>query len=144
MIRKHLPEAFYDQSAVIPYRWRKRGVEVCLITSMRSRRWIVPKGVIERDLSPPESAAKEALEEAGIEGHVWPKKIGEYKLQKHGGVCRVRAYLMRVESIYDDWLEAPWRKRRWVDVGEARRQVHPDGLARIVDELPRWIRKLDG
>lgn len=143
MIRKHPPDAFYDQSAVVPYRWRKRGVEVCLITSMRAKRWIVPKGVIEPDLSPPASAAKEALEEAGLEGHVWSKKIGEYVVEKSGGVCRVRAYLMRVESIYDDWLEAPWRKRRWATLDRARDRVHPDGLAAIIDQLPRWIRQLD-
>lgn len=143
MIRRPGPDAWYDQSAVVPYRWRKKGVEVCLITSMRSKRWIVPKGIIEADLDPATSAAKEALEEAGIEGHVWQKKIGEYTLQKYGGTCRVRTYLMRVDAIHDDWLEAPWRKRRWLDVDDAAACVHPKGLARILDEVPRWILKLD-
>ncbi len=143
MIRRHDPEAYRDQSAVIPYRWRKKDVQVCLITSMRARHWIVPKGIIEPDLSPPASAAKEALEEAGVEGHVWSKKIGEYEIEKAGGVCRVRTYLMRVDSIHDDWPEAPWRKRRWVTLDSARDRVHHDGLAAIIDKVPRWIRKLD-
>lgn len=144
MIRRTGREIWYDQSAVVPFRWRKKGVEVCLITSMRAKRWIVPKGIIEPDLHPATSAAKEALEEAGLEGHVWPTKIGEYTLRKFGTPCRVRTYLMRVEAIYDDWDEAPWRTRRWLDVDVAARRVHPEGLARILDDVPRWILELDG
>ena len=143
MIRKPDAGAWWNQSAVVPYRWRKRGVEICVITSMRSRRWIVPKGIIEPDLSPAESAAKEALEEAGVEGCVWSQKIGEYTRTKRGGVCRVRTYLMRVDTIYDDWLEAAWRKRRWLDLDAAVKLVHPDALGRILDDVPRWILELD-
>ena len=138
-----VPEAWLDQSAVVPFRWRKKGVEICLITSLRSGRWIVPKGIIEPDLSPADSAAKEALEEAGVEGRVWPKRIGEYTLRKYGGICRVRTYLMRVDTIHRDWAEAGWRRRRWLDPEDAVRCVHPEGLARILDDVPAWILRLD-
>ena len=47
------------QSGVIPYRWRDGRLEVLLITSMRSGDWIVPKGLIEPDMTAHDSAAKE-------------------------------------------------------------------------------------
>jgi phosphohistidine phosphatase len=65
-----VPDWIYRQSAVIAYRRRPRGVEVLLITSRKGTRWVLPKGVVEPGLSPATSAAKEALEEAGVRGTV--------------------------------------------------------------------------
>ena len=59
----------FKQSAVVPYRLVKNEIEVLLITT-RKGRWIIPKGIIEPELSAAESAAKEALEEAGVKGEV--------------------------------------------------------------------------
>ena len=51
---------------MIPYRIKgKKKVEVLLITSVKRKRWIIPKGYVEFNLSPFESAKKEAFEEAG-------------------------------------------------------------------------------
>jgi 8-oxo-dGTP pyrophosphatase MutT (NUDIX family) len=58
------------QSGVLPYRVTAGKVEVLLVTSTRRKRWIAPKGWIALGLSAAESAAKEALEEAGVSGHV--------------------------------------------------------------------------
>jgi 8-oxo-dGTP pyrophosphatase MutT (NUDIX family) len=55
---------------VIPYRIRDGKIEVMLITSSTRKRWIIPKGMIEPDMTPQDSAAKEAWEEAGIIGQV--------------------------------------------------------------------------
>ena len=46
--------------------WRARPVlEVLLITSLNSKRWIIPKGWPEADLTAADSAAREAFE-AGL------------------------------------------------------------------------------
>ena len=133
----------FEQSAVVPFRRNGAGTELCLITSLRRRRWIVPKGIVEPGLTPEASAAKEALEEAGLAGRVWPVSIGEYEVKKWGGVCRVRVYLMRVEQIHDTWLEDEWRDRRWLSVSDAAGRAHPKGLARLLGEVPTWIDALD-
>ena len=59
-------EVNFSQSAVIPYRISKKGLEILLITSLKKKNWIVPKGYIEFNLTPFESAKKEAYEEAGV------------------------------------------------------------------------------
>ena len=55
------------QYGVIPVRpAADGGVEVLLITSRETRRWVVPRGNPILGKSPAESAAQEAFEEAGI------------------------------------------------------------------------------
>ena len=42
----------FDQSGVIPYRKKDGKTEVLLVTSIRKKNWIVPKGFIEYHMSP--------------------------------------------------------------------------------------------
>jgi 8-oxo-dGTP pyrophosphatase MutT (NUDIX family) len=51
----------FEQSGVIPYRRAITGWEFLLITSRNARRWLIPKGLVEPDLTPVESAIKEAF-----------------------------------------------------------------------------------
>ena len=80
----HKPSVLFEQSGVIPYRRREELVEALLITSSDGRRWGIPKGVVEPNLTSAESAAKEAFEEAGIRGRIHPESIGTYSYEKWG------------------------------------------------------------
>ncbi|NEP58653.1 MAG: NUDIX hydrolase [Symploca sp. SIO2G7] len=115
----HKPTSYIEQSGVVPYRLRNGNIEVLLITSITSKRWIIPKGLVEPGMTPQDSAAKEAWEEAGVIGEVLPTLMGTYDYRKWGGICRVEVFLMRVETVLEDWLEAQYRKRRWFSVEEA-------------------------
>ena len=70
------PEYYYTQSSVIPYRIHEGRPEIMVISSRKGKHWIVPKGIVEPDLSPADSAAKEAFEEAGIAGKASGSSIG--------------------------------------------------------------------
>src|SRR4051812_12016185 len=87
-----------EQSGVIPFRLHDGQLQVLVITSSDGLRWGVPKGLVESDLTPASSAGKEALEEAGIRGHVFPNSIGHYDYDKWGGTCRVQMFLLQVEE----------------------------------------------
>jgi phosphohistidine phosphatase len=128
------PDYYYRQSAVIPYRQGPSGLEVLLITTRKKRRWIVPKGIVGPDLSPAASAAKEAHEEAGIQGHVLPDPIGTYEYEKWGGMCVVEVYAMAVERVLERWAE-DFRGREWVDLPESVRRVREPALKRMIEEL---------
>ena len=91
---KTKPDYFYIQSGVLPYRVEGGVMRVLLITSQGGRRWVIPKGIVEPGLSAVVSAAKEALEEAGIDGRVDPAPMGSYKRQKWGGTCSVEVFLI--------------------------------------------------
>ena len=128
------PDHWYEQSGVVPYRVRDGLLEVLLITSLRKGNWIVPKGIVEDDLSPEDSAAKEALEEAGVEGRVG-EKLGAYEQAKWGGTCRVRIFTMRVDKVLDDWPEANVRQRKWMMSDKAAEAVANRDLARLIERL---------
>ena len=130
----------FEQSAVIPYRRIAGDIEFLLITSIRRGRWIVPKGIVEPHLSPQESAAIEALEEAGIEGVVEDGLVGEYHYEKWGGVCQVQVFLMRVTEVVADWLEADVRQRAWVSPEEAQRRVALDDLGELLGLAAETLR----
>ena len=125
------PEHFYRQSAVVPYRINQDEVEILLITSRRKKRWVLPKGIHEPHLSAAESAAKEALEEAGVEGRTSESPIGRYSYEKWGGICAVEVYSMRVERIHETWLES-YRDRSWVSPLEAANRVDEPVLKQIL------------
>ena len=129
------PPWFYQQSAAIPVRLRAGVVEVLLVTSHSGKRWVVPKGIVEADLSPAESAAKEAWEEAGVLGRVRPEPVGSYQYQKWGGTCTVEVFVLDVESPADTWPEQELRQRRWFDVNEAAGTVREEGLAAMIRGL---------
>jgi 8-oxo-dGTP pyrophosphatase MutT (NUDIX family) len=133
------PNYFYHQSAVIPYRIQNGIIEVLLITSFKRKRWVIPKGVIEPELSAGESAAHEAWEEAGLVGQVSTSSIGSYDYDKWGGTCHVEVFLMLVEKVLDDWPEAGFRDRQWVSVAEAAWRVNEKKLKQLLISLPKSI-----
>lgn len=126
-----VPEHFYQQSAVLPFRLDRGRLEILLITSRRRKRWVLPKGVVELDLSPAESAAKEAMEEAGIEGVVAARPLGEYSYEKWGGTCTVEVFPMAVHTTFDVWPES-YRDRHWLDPVEAAERVREPALKAMI------------
>jgi len=117
---------------VIPYRLDDGKIEILLITSVRRGRWIIPKGVVERHLSPAESARKEAWEEAGITGEVSRSPVGTYEYKKWGGKCTVTVYLLEVEKVSDDWPESKMRRRRWMSIGKAAEVVADADVGELI------------
>ncbi len=132
------PEYYYVQSAVIPYRLRCGKIQVLLIRSRRDKRWVVPKGIVEPGLSPQASAAKEALEEAGIEGDVDPRSMGVYEYEKWGGTCRATVYAMAVTVEHATWPE-DFRRREWVSVEIAAERVGEAALKAMIRGLPNCL-----
>ena len=71
------------QVAVLPYRIKKKGgVEVMLMSSLDSGRWIIPKGWPMDGMRPSEAAAQEAWDEAGLRGRVHDNVLGLYSYSK--------------------------------------------------------------
>ena len=71
------------QVAALP--WRRGadgGVEILLVTSRETRRWVTPKGGRMPGKTDAEAAAQEALEEAGVEGRVADEPVGSFRYLK--------------------------------------------------------------
>lgn len=106
------------QIAALPWRRGPQGLEIMLVTSRETRRWVIPKGGLMAGLTEAQAAAQEALEEAGIEGETADAPIGEFRYLK---VLKRRAprwyavsvYPLRVLAELDTWDEAHQRDRAW-------------------------------
>ena len=131
------PSWYYRQSAVIPYRQAERGLEVLLITSRRRKRWIIPKGIVEPDLTPAESAVKEAFEEAGVVGEVSTSSVGTYQYKKWNGTCTVEVFSLQVKEVLKAWPEVQERTRAWLSPEEAANRVAEPALKELLRSLAR-------
>lgn len=131
------PAYYYTQSAVIPYRWTESGLQVLMVASSKVKHWVVPKGIHEPGLSPQESAAKEAYEEAGVSGEIAAEPLGSYKVKKWGAKCTVAVYPMKVSSMLteDEWEESH-RGRHWVSPEQAALWLKEKALRKLVKKLP--------
>ena len=130
------PAYYYTQSSVIPYRVRDGKAEILVIASSKKHHLVVPKGIKDPGLSPRESAAKEALEEAGIEGEVAETALGSYTCEKWGATCTVTVYPMKVTGLIaeEDWEESH-RGREWVSPERAAKELKQRELAPLVNKL---------
>ena len=130
------PAYYYTQSSVIPYRVRDGKAEILVIASSKKHHLVVPKGIKDPGLSPRESAAKEALEEAGIEGEVAETALGSYTCEKWGATCTVTVYPMKVTRFIaeEDWEESH-RGREWVSPERAAKELKQRELAPLVNKL---------
>jgi 8-oxo-dGTP pyrophosphatase MutT (NUDIX family) len=138
-LSKPMTTLFYQQSAVIPYRVNNGNLQVLLITSASGKRWVIPKGIIEPDMSSAASAAQEAWEEAGLKGEVIEPAVGRYVYFKWGGECHVEVFLMFVSEVFDSWPEAGVRSREWLNIKDAANRVNENPLKQMIRKLRELI-----
>jgi ADP-ribose pyrophosphatase YjhB (NUDIX family) len=124
------------QYGVLPWRMAQR-LEVMLITSRETYRWVIPKGWPIIDMAGYLAAATEAMEEAGVKGEIDSQPIGTYpylKRLKDGSMrpLTVEVFPMKVTRELADWPEQDQRQRRWFTLAEAAESVDEDELADII------------
>ncbi len=132
----------YLQSAVVPFVFKNGMLKVLLISSRSGKRWVIPKGIIEDDLTSLESAVEEAYEEAGIKRQSYKKAIGNYQYPKWDGNCHVEVFLFEVNEVLKEWPEAHFRQRAWVTVEEAAERVDEKALKSIIRRVPELVDKI--
>jgi 8-oxo-dGTP pyrophosphatase MutT (NUDIX family) len=127
------------QYAALPYRFTSSAaLEILLVTTRRSRRWIIPKGWPIKGLKPPKSAAREAFEEAGVRGKVGMKSVGVFnydKLLDSDGIavnCEVRVFPLLVKRQSEVWPEFDQRLVQWVEPNRAVALIKEPELRKLV------------
>ena len=139
------PEEPRFQYAALP--WRRDGeVEIMLVSSRETRRWVVPKGWPMKGRKPFAAAEREALEEAGVTGDIAKTPIGAYhydKRHKNGSVltCEVKVFPLRVRLERKTWREKHERVRKWFPAAETAAAVDEEELREIILEFGAALRK---
>ena len=130
------------QYAALPYLIVRRRVEIMLITSRDTRRWVIPKGWPMKGLKPQDAAAIEAAEEAGLIGEVESRPIGSYRYLKqlkanHSIAVQVILFPFRVHAQVESWKEQGQREFRWFRYQRAASLVAEPSFRRLIREFGR-------
>jgi len=130
----------YVQAAALCVRSAPDGLQVLLISTLNSKRWITPKGWPMADHTLAEAAQQEAWEEAGVRGVLRPEAVGDFayrKMIKQGipVACRCQVYRIDVEALADVYPESHRRKREWFSPAEAAARVDEPELQAILRAL---------
>jgi len=120
-------------------------MEVMLVTSRGTGRWIIPKGWPMKRKPPHAAAAREALEEAGVVGQIGKEPIGSFshkKVRKQGQViCEVKVFSLEVTHQRETWPEKGKRKVQWLSPSDAAKTVHEPVLGAIIRGLKKSQRR---
>jgi 8-oxo-dGTP pyrophosphatase MutT (NUDIX family) len=134
------------QFAALPFIVDPNGlVQVLLLTSRETRRWVIPKGWPIRGLKPRDVAVREAFEEAGLTGKIIGKRpVGSYRYSKLLTPdvqipCDVGVFLFRVDQQANEWPEKGQRELQWLRPEEAAKMVVEEELAEIIRRVPRQL-----
>lgn len=113
------------------------GLQVLLLTSRETRRWVIPKGWPMKRKKGHAVAEQEAFEEAGVRGKAEKDPIGYfgYMKKRKSGLkvpVRVRVYPLRVDEMVADFPERESRTLEWVSCREAAMRVHEPELRNLL------------
>lgn len=124
------------QVAALCYR-RSPRIEILLVTSRETKRWVTPKGWPMKDRPDYAAAATEAFEEAGVDGIIAEQPFGAFeydKTLKRGDVKPVTAdvYPLEVITVRETWPEVGQRSRGWFTPEEAAAAVQEEDLGELI------------
>ena len=125
------------QFAALCYRVVKGKMQILLITSRGTGRWIIPRGWPMDNKTPSEAALIEAWEEAGVKGKVHEVSLGLFSYTRTIGEeglvpCVAMVYPVKVKLLEDEYPEAGQRKRRWLSREKAAARVDEPELQNII------------
>ncbi|MGG6898955.1 MULTISPECIES: NUDIX hydrolase [Rhizobium] len=128
-----------QQYAALCYRLKKKtgDLEVLLLTSRDTGRWVIPKGWPMPGKLSHEVAAREAYEEAGVRGAVETEPLGTFGYDKvlKDGIqvpCRVQVYALEASELAKNFKEKGERSMEWVSCEEAARRVREPELQDLI------------
>jgi 8-oxo-dGTP pyrophosphatase MutT (NUDIX family) len=133
------------QYGVLPYRVTDE-VEIMLISSRETKRWVIPKGWPIKGKKPHISASIEAFEEAGLIGDADSHAIGAFyyvKRLKKGdeALCKVEVFPLKVKGQAINWPEKNQRTCEWFSASEAAELVQEPELRDLLHRFRTKIEK---
>ncbi|MBO0142907.1 NUDIX hydrolase [Agrobacterium sp. Ap1] len=136
---------FRQQYGALCFRWAGDGnaIEILVITSRDSGRWVIPKGWPMKKKQPHEAAEIEAFQEAGVRGDAKKKPVGRYTYLKwldNGDVapCVVDVFQVEVTEVEKNFKERGQREIAWLSPSEAAYRVREVELkSLIIDFKPK-------
>ncbi|HVP54647.1 MAG TPA: NUDIX domain-containing protein [Candidatus Eisenbacteria bacterium] len=128
--------------AAVCYRLKGDEPEFLLVRT-RSGRWTFPKGGVDGDATHAAAAAREAYEEAGVEGRIehepflWYFHSKRNRFRSQRSMVPVHAHLCEVERLVPP--KEDYRKPTWFKADKARRRLRENRSAELAGEVIQVI-----
>ncbi len=137
------------QCGAICWRMHLGQVQILLITSRDTGRWVIPKGWAIDGRTHAQTAAQEAWEEAGAEGKIGALCLGNFPYDKvlspnKSLPCEVEVFGLRVTRLAKKFPERKERRRKWFSAKVAARKVNEPGLRALLGALPDYLAPQSG
>lgn len=137
-----------EQYAAICYRRSPitEEIEVLLISTRGSGRWVIPKGWDMPNKLPHQVAEQEAWEEAGVRGKAKKKAYGYYTyLKALDNLTRVpsvvQVHLLEVSAVFDEFPERGQRNAMWLPPYEAALLIREPELRTLLTGVDMALAK---
>lgn len=123
-----LPQAATQHAALCYRRTGSDAVEILLVTSRDTGRWVLPKGWPKKAEAGAETALREAYEEAGVVGRAIGGCLGIYSYDKtmpKGPAlpCCVAVHAVEAAHLDYSYPETGLRNRAWFSPADAAEAV---------------------
>ena len=142
---KRKDDGGHEVVAAVCHRREEGAVELLLVQTKGGNRWTFPKGHVEPGERPSEAAAREAREEAGVDGEVAATPFTRYRYpatRKAEGETLVAAYLLAVVRQGPPAHGERHRDPTWVAPEEATRLLAAGGREpEYAEEHARVVRE---
>jgi 8-oxo-dGTP pyrophosphatase MutT (NUDIX family) len=129
------------QVAALVFKRTAKGIKVLIVTSRRSKRWIIPKGWPIKGKSLADTAGTEAWEEAGFTNPLAPPlEIGTFRYEKQltSGVpipITVHIFALETDELAKKFPEKGQRRRKWVTPKRAKALLKNDDISSALETL---------
>lgn len=128
------------QAGALCWRRHKGKLEILLVKSRRSQRWVLPGGWALRGRPLAKTAEREAWEEAGVRGPVGNRVIAVVPKRKQYRLTgqidwQMAIYPLEVQSVAEVYPEAAERQRKWFSPERAAKLVHPRALGPVLRDF---------
>jgi 8-oxo-dGTP pyrophosphatase MutT (NUDIX family) len=131
------------QVAAFPFCYHSGLLEILIVTSRETGRFIIPKGWPMKGRADPKAAAIEAREEAGVVGKVHRKPIGKYsywkRLADQFRLVEVEVYPLEVSRQLETWREKQSRQMAWLSLNDAATLVDEPQLITLIRNLDKLL-----
>ena len=132
---------------VIPFQIIDGNITVLMVTSIRTQRWILPKGNLKSNESHKKGCLREAFEEAGIDGKIlkdFPMTMVMPDKAEANGEMPVVFYPMLVKNQAETWPEQDRRQRKWMGLDAALAEIPSKDVLNVLHHfktLSPWVIK---
>ncbi|GAA4008239.1 NUDIX hydrolase [Sphingomonas humi] len=128
------------QAGALCWRRHEGKLQVLLVKSRKSQRWVLPGGWALRSRPLAATAEREAWEEAGVSGTIGNRVLAVVPKRKHYRLAgqiewQMAVFPLRVDALADEYPEAEERQRAWFSPEQAAKLVHPSSLGPILREF---------